>query len=44
MKHETRDFSQIIAKEKEKEKKEKEMENSSGFETLLRRVKILQFT
>ena len=41
---ETRVFSQIIAKEeKEKEKKEKEKKekkNSSGFETLLRRVKI----
>ena len=32
---ETRVFSQIIAKEKEK----KEKKNSSGFETLLRRVK-----
>ena len=31
---ETRDFSQIIAK------KEKKKENSSGFETLLRRVKM----
>ena len=35
---ETRVFSQIIAKEKEK--KEKKKKNSSGFETLLRRVKI----